>query len=227
MGVNDRDWMREPWGSNGSKKDFSVVPLIVGLCVFVFLLGMIWQEPMANRLVPVSQIYGAYSFGQCFELGEYWRLLTYQFVHANMGHIVFNMVALWVFGRAVEKFFGWKHFLVFYLSCGVFAALFSSLLSWMDLFELPFQVGMWIPMVGASGSIYGTLAAGAVMFPHARIALLFPPIEMSVRTFSLLVLGIALIVILMNWNNAGGEAGHLGGMILGFIWISFYRLVRR
>lgn len=72
-------------------------------------------------------------------------------------------------------------------------------------------------MVGASGSIYGIMAACAVLFPHARVQLLFPPVNLSVRQFALAVLGVAAAVIIFQWNNAGGEAGHLGGMFAGFI----------
>lgn len=75
----------------------------------------------------------------------------------------------------------------------------------------------FIPMVGASGSIYGIMAACAVLFPHARVQLLFPPVNLSVRQFALAVLGVAAAVIIFQWNNAGGEAGHLGGMFAGFI----------
>ena len=61
------------------------------------------------------------------------------------------------------------------------------------------------------------MAACAVLFPHARVQLLFPPVNLSVRQFALAVLGVAAAVIIFQWNNAGGEAGHLGGMFAGFI----------
>lgn len=94
------------------------------------------------------------------------------------------------------------------------AALFSSLLGYMGFFDPEWR---FIPMVGASGSIYGIMAACAVLFPRARVQLLFPPVNLSVRQFALAVLGIACAVIIFQWNNAGGEAGHLGGMFAGFI----------
>ncbi len=93
------------------------------------------------------------------------------------------------------------------------AALFSSLLGYMGFFDPEWR---FIPMVGASGSIYGIMAACAVLFPHARVQLLFPPVNLSVRQFALAVLGVAAVII-FQWNNAGGEAGHLGGMFAGFI----------
>ena len=114
----------------------------------------------------------------------------------------------------VEERFGHLRFLLYYLFCGVAAALFSSLLGYMGFFDPEWR---FIPMVGASGSIYGIMAACAVLFPHARVQLLFPPVNLSVRQFALAVLGVACAVIIFQWNNAGGEAGHLGGMFAGFI----------
>lgn len=124
------------------------------------------------------------------------------------------MIALWFFGPVVEERFGHLRFLLYYLFCGVAAALFSSLLGYMGFFDPEWR---FIPMVGASGSIYGIMAACAVLFPHARVQLLFPPVNLSVRQFALVVLGIACAVVIFQWNNAGGEAGHLGGMLAGFI----------
>ena len=72
-------------------------------------------------------------------------------------------------------------------------------------------------MVGASASIYGVMVAAAFMFPDAQLRLLFPPITLQLRTFAWAVIGIATVVIVFNFGNAGGEAGHLGGIILGAI----------
>lgn len=146
------------------------------------------------------QLYGAYSEYMCFHEGELWRLFTYQFLHANLGHILFNMIALWFFGPVVEERFGHLRFLLYYLFCGVAAALFSSLLGYMGFFDPEWR---FIPMVGASGSIYGIMAACAVLFPHARVQLLFPPVNLSVRQFALVVLGIACAVVIFQWNNGG------------------------
>lgn len=215
-----------------------IIKGLIAINVAVFVLGLMRQVPnMGGEPVPLPMVYGSYSFEDCFDLGEYWRLITYQFVHADMGHILFNMIALWFFGRAVCSMMGAFRFLLFYLGCGVVGALFSSLLMSQglcmreELAALSEYIPFWkmIPMVGASGSIYGVIAAAAVMFPYARVALWFPPIEMSVRTFALAVLAIALVVIAMNWNNAGGEAGHLGGMLCGFsvmgIWVLYRKLM--
>lgn len=78
-------------------------------------------------------------------------------------------------------------------------------------------------MIGASASIYGVMIATAFLYPNASISLFFPPVTMTMRTFALIVIGIATAVILTNGNNAGGEAGHLGGVIMGLIIMSIWK----
>ena len=72
-------------------------------------------------------------------------------------------------------------------------------------------------MIGASGSIYGVMIATAFLYPDAKISLLFPPVTLTMRVFALIIIGIATVVILSNGYNAGGEAGHLGGAIMGLL----------
>ncbi len=220
--------------------------------VVVFVLGLIVRQPALLGLpIPgadadesFAMVLGCYSWFTCFMEGELWRLISYQFVHANVGHILFNMWALYFFGPAVEDAMGGKRFLAFYLVCGVAGALCSSLLAGLNLYttlpdtpQVIFEVNRlaaavgyegivspWqmMPLVGASASIYGVMVATAFMYPHVPISLLFPPVTMKLRTFALAIIGIASATILFNWSNAGGEAGHLGGIIMGaiimFIW---------
>ena len=216
---------QENWGNTVKERLFDqrgavVVHWLILLNVVIFFLGFFFQVEVPRDIYPpgrldLVQLYGAYSEYMCFHEGELWRLFTYQFLHANLGHILFNMIALWFFGPVVEERFGHLRFLLYYLFCGVAAALFSSLLGYMGFFDPEWR---FIPMVGASGSIYGIMAACAVLFPHARVQLLFPPVNLSVRQFALVVLGIACAVVIFQWNNAGGEAGHLGGMLAGALW---------
>ncbi len=230
----------------------SVTHSLIIINIVVFVLGLIVRQPALLGLpVPgagdeesFAMVLGCYSWFTCFMEGELWRLISYQFVHANVGHILFNMWALYFFGPAVEDVMGGKRFLAFYLVCGVAGALCSSLLAGLNLYSMlpdtpgviaevnhiasllgyEGQVSPWqmVPLVGASASIYGVMVATAFMYPHVQIALIFPPITMKLRTFALAIIGIATATILFNWSNAGGEAGHLGGIIMGaaimFVW---------
>lgn len=231
----------------------NIVVFVVGLAVQRdAILGLPAPLPDMGEKESIFMILGAYSWFTCFMEGEIWRLISYQFVHANMGHIFFNMWALYFFGPAVEAVMGPRKFLAYYLACGIAGALFSSFLAAEGLYShldnsLPMQMAIqeiagmtgyegfvlpWqmVPMVGASAAIYGVMIAVAFLYPDERISLLFPPITLKIRTFALAIIGIAAVIILFNLSNAGGEAGHLGGIIMGsvimYIWKRIY-LARR
>ena len=241
-----------------NERRLSVTQAIIIINAVVFFAGLMVQReavlgipyPQAPK-TSLFEILCAYSWFTCFLEGEIWRLITYQFVHANFGHILFNMWALYFFGPAVEQAMGPRRYLLFYLVCGIAGALFSSLLAGLNLYSsLPEspqatlicnqiaefagytgQVHCWemIPLIGASASIYGVMVACAFMYPDVRISLLFPPITLRLRTFAICVIGIATATILFNLSNAGGEAGHLGGIIMGAIIMMVwkYRIINR
>lgn len=230
---------------------------LILLNVVVFMAGLVAQQN-ALFAIPVPdgsptsifEIVASYSWFNCMMQGEIWRLFTYQFVHASLGHLAFNMLALYFFGSLVENFFGSRRFLAYYFVCGFAGALFSSLLSGLHIFStIPDspqlqllinyvlssvgylgEVEVWqlIPLVGASASIYGVMVAAAFLFPHAMVSLIFPPVTLSLRTLAIVVIAIATLTVVFSGNNAGGEAGHLGGIIMGAIIMSIlkYRYLR-
>ena len=224
-----------------NERRISVTNSLIIINVVVFIVGLIARRPAVLGIsypggmeTSVFEVLGAYSWFTCFMQGEIWRLISYQFVHANFGHVLFNMWALYFFGPAVEAAMGPRRYLCFYLICGIAGALFSSLLSglgfyapgnemlaavnqlaWFTGYSGTVEVWQMIPLIGASAALYGVIIATAFMYPEARISLLFPPVTLKLRTFALWVIGIATVVILFNMSNAGGEAGHLGGAIMG------------
>src|SRR4051812_44880051 len=105
-----------------------------------------------------------------------WQLVTYSFLHGNLAHIFFNMLALYMFGGEIERLFGSRFFGLYYFACVVSAAL-CHLIVTAAMGSPP------APMVGASGGIYGLLLAFAIYFPHRRVLLLFPPIPPPARVF--------------------------------------------
>lgn len=233
-------------------RNISVTHALIIINILVYALGLFVRKsgalglvlPWMDNSTPAFQIFCSYSWFTCFMQGEIWRIVSYQFVHAGFGHILFNMWALFFFGPMVEYAMGPRRFLAYYLVCGVAGALFSSLLAcsgFFDSFGDSFAVTQefnyiaryvgydglvqpWqmLPMVGASAAIYGVMIAVAYLAPHAAISLIFPPITMTMRTFAIVVTVIAVSAVLFNWSNAGGEAGHLGGLIMGaiimFVW---------
>lgn len=162
--------------------------------------------------------FGAFAIQTAVFEGRIWEFFTFQFLHGSLGHLLFNMVALYFFAPFMERWWGAGRFLIYYLSCGAAGAVFFSLLVFAGLLPDGFFAGL----VGASAGIYGILAGVAVIAPHLRVKLLFPPIELSMRQFAIGILGIAVGSILLRiGGNEGGEAGHLGGALLGVLLTYF------
>jgi membrane associated rhomboid family serine protease len=144
-----------------------------------------------------------------------WRLITYQFLHSvyGFGHIFVNMLVLFFFGPMLERYWGSKRFLTFYLICGATGGVLYPLL----------VLAGWLgsaPLIGASGSILGMLAAGAILFPNLRVYVwgIFP---IKLMYLAIIFAGIAVLTLLRpdQLGNAGGQAAHLGGMIAGVVYV--------
>lgn len=160
---------------------------------------------------------------------EFWRLIGFQFLHANMAHLLFNMLGLFFFGPLIERHLGSKRYLAFYLLCGIFGALMYTLLNLGGVvatmmfgpeFTIPGLLfnSPAVPLIGASAGVFGVLMAGAYLVPHATV-LLFFVIPMRLKTLAYALVGLAVFSIIFNRANAGGEAGHLGGAIAGWYFI--------
>jgi membrane associated rhomboid family serine protease len=139
-----------------------------------------------------------------------WQLGTYIFLHWGIYHLIFNLLALWMFGGELESYWGSRKFLGYFLFCGIGAGICTVLLS-------PYQ---FIPVIGASGAIYGMLLAYGWLFPNRLIYLyfLFPiPAKYMVIIFGLIEL----------FSSAEGTGGgiahltHLGGLFFGLLYMAY------
>lgn len=167
----------------------------------------------ADMLVFDLAIKKGFDFSIQTSLREFalWELITCQFIHADVGHVLFNCIGLFFFGPWMERYWGARGFLFFYLVCGMAGPLFYTLLALAGV--LP-PVGL----VGASAGIYGILVGVAVIAPSMPVSLLFPPITLTMRQLALALLAVSVGSILLKiGGNEGGEAGHLGGAIMGFV----------
>lgn len=194
----------------------SVVTWLLIINAVVFVLDMILTgSTRASALSP--WYWGNFNVQQGIYDWQIWRAFTYQFVHAGLLHIFFNMLMLYFFGPMLEQWWGSKRFLVFYLLCGVSGAFFMTFFT----LTVPSLLNVSVDsnLVGASGSVFGILVGAAVLFPNQRVQLLIPPIPVSLRTLALVLLGIAVLTVIVGGQNAGGEAAHLGGALLGFILV--------
>lgn len=145
-----------------------------------------------------------------------WGVVTYLFVHAGIIHLATNMLGLYLFGTAVENRMGSKSFLLFYLYCGVGAALFSALLS----LVIPQS-----PIIGASGAVFGVMVAFAILWPDVEIFVFPIPFPIKART---LVIGLALLDLVMarfSSDNIAHEA-HIGGLLAGWLFFKIQSFSR-
>ncbi len=145
-----------------------------------------------------------------------WQPLTYMFMHANFGHIFCNMFAVLMFGPALEELWGERKFLIYYLVCGIGAALVQ-----MGVWAL-FTPGEVAVTVGASGAVFGILLAFGWLFPDVKMFLLFVPIPIRARIF---VIGYAVIELFAGIAGIDNVAhfAHLGGMLFGCMMILWWQ----
>ncbi len=145
--------------------------------------------------------------------GRVWQLVTYMFLHGNIGHILFNMLALWMFGTELERMWGTRAFLRYYFVVGIAAAISTTLVS----STLPFAARTFFTTtIGASGAIYGLLLAYGLSFPNRPILMYFVfPIPAK---YFVMILG-AIALFMSASDNGGGIAHvtHLGGLVGGYL----------
>lgn len=194
---------------------------------------------------------------------QIWQLISHMFLHGSVPHLFLNMFGLWMFGRTLERVWGKQRFLIFYLSCGVGAAIIHSLVTHFQFqslyssineagytqlqIENLLQTGRYfidgtyavskemqnelyfsyhVPTVGASGAIYGILAAFALLFPNTKLALIFLPVPVAAKYFVPILLLIDLTGGLTGVSIFGqniAHFAHIGGAIVGFILVMFWR----
>ncbi|MBA7693383.1 Rhomboid protease GlpG [subsurface metagenome] len=143
---------------------------------------------------------------------QIWRLITYQFLHGGIIHILFNMLWLFFLGPTLERHWGSRKFLIFYLGCGAAGGLFYVLLVAINF--LPAA-----PMIGASGAILGVVAACAILFPQIVVYLFPLPVAIPIRVAALAGIVIFILFLVTRSANAGGHAAHLAGMAAGAIYV--------
>ena len=192
------------------------IKALIVACVAVFLV-----QALVGRNI-LESIFGLAPSRFVLKLWL-WQPLTYLFLHGtgNIFHLVINMLMLWMFGTELERRWGTQAFLQFYLVCGVGAGLLSVALDPIgNLFAQDAGQGLLsaVPTVGASGAIYGLLAAQAILFPN-RLLLLFFFIPMRMRPAVLLLAGIMLFTALGTSGAGINHVAHLGGMLVAWLYL--------
>lgn len=199
---------------------------IIAICVLVFLwqlsLGQSGAAAVYALGVIPAVLFNYASLPAGLDVIPAWlSIFTSMFMHGGWMHLLSNMLYLWIFGDNVEAAMGHVRFLVFYLLCGVAAALAQA---------LP-DPSSTIPMVGASGAISGVLGAYLLLYPHARVLVVIPLgfFLFSERIAAGWVLGFWFVLQLVNSLLATGQQGgvafgaHIGGFIAGMGLIHFFK----
>ncbi len=217
MGLYDRDYTQSDFQSQNHRaphmrmnfpKLTPVVKWLLIVNIVVFLLG--YLIPQIGGILLYWFSVWPKDLGTSLQI---WRLITYQFLHGGLSHVFWNMFILFFFGPMLERLWGSRKFLTFYLVCGATGGMFYPVLV---------HIG-WLgaaPLIGASGSILGMLAAAAILFPN-MIVYVFGIFPLRMSILAIILAGMSILSVLRPdvSGNAGGEAAHLGGMFAGAIYV--------
>jgi len=186
-------------------RNANVLLYIIGVNIVIFFFTS--ASPSIGYFMGMQPI-------DVIEGNQWWRLVTYMFVHANFTHLLLNMLGLYFFGMRVEQTIGNNEFLLFYFVCGIGAGLFS-------LAGYLLSGNINVNLVGASGAVYAVLLAFATYFPYARIYLfaIFPV------PAPLLIIALTVISVLSPLTLRGGNIAHFTHLV-GFIIAFFYLWIR-
>ena len=204
--------------------------------VLAYLVGMVFGIHSGG----FNDLFGLHFF-LVPDFGLY-QLVTYMFMHASLSHLFFNMFALWMFGCIVERTWGARKFLFYYMACGIGAGLLQEMAQFVQFYMLAAEnihgfsvsqimtvakasavgINLWTT-VGASGAIYGILLAFGMLYPEERMFIFPLPVPIKAKFF---VVGYAAIELFMAFSTSGdgvAHLAHLGGMLFGFLLIRYWR----
>lgn len=173
---------------------------VAAFCLLVFAGG------------PMTRLLALWPLGHGFLP---WQVLSYAFLHGSIAHLFFNMLGLWMFGSELERLWGPRRYVQFYIASVLTAAAAQLLVTAM--------MGAGFPTVGASGGLFGLLLAFGMMFPNRIIMPLFPPIPMKARTFVMVFGGLELLFGVTGTVSGVAHFAHLGGMLGGWLTIRYWR----
>ncbi len=213
------DWIRTPPPDQRPPNALGVRTPIIDRAtnIDVGYTQYVWMSPL--------RAIGHFSTSKGFFGLQVWRFVTFQFLHADINHLLFNMIGLWFFGPIVENYLrSPRRFLAFYLLCGIFGALLYLMLNLLGTL-IPAQLPLLliqepsVPLIGASAGVFGVLMACARVAGNA-VMLLFFILPLKISTGAYLLFGVAVLNLFMGGSNAGGDAAHIGGALAGLYFIT-------
>lgn len=200
--------MRPTWSQPGALGGGGGVPPVVK-ALLIANIGTFTFQLLAGALAQtrLESIFGLIPFNVTHHF-FLWQLGTYLFLHGGIFHLALNMIALWMFGGELEEYWGSERFTRFYFITGIGAGVCSVLASW----------NSYVPIIGASGAIYGLLAAYGILFPDRQILLYFI-VPIKAKWF-VLILGLITFWSSLSMSQNGiAHTAHLGGMLFGWLYL--------
>ncbi len=198
--------------------------LIINILFFIGSYVLLGDEGryLLAMFFPDGDLYGRVAlFGTSFYIKFYpFQVVTHMFMHANIMHILFNMMVLVFFGPLLEYRWGAKKFLFYYFACGFGAAALHLLVTWI---EIEYFGGSGYPVLGASGAMMGIMVAFGVTYPNETVYLLIPPIPLKAKYMVMLLIAIDLFLGFGGFNSGIAHFAHLGGALMGFILLFYWR----
>ena len=164
-----------------------------------------------------------------------YQVFTYMFLHGGVSHLFFNMFALWMFGRQLEYELGSQRFFIYYMVCGIGAALLQLGVGYAEYIHAVSANNsiygamhlLRIPTVGASGAVFGLLLAFGVLHPNNIIMLMFPPVRMKAKWFVVIYGLMELFFGLSGYQAGVAHFAHLGGMLWGLALLYWWRKTKK
>ena len=214
----------------------NIPPMTKNLLIVNFL-AFVATWVLELRGIDLTALLGLHFFmAEDFHL---YQLVTYQFLHGGFTHIFFNMFALWMFGAVIERVWGPKKFLFYYISCGIGAGLVQEVAQYanymvegLSAYQYVHVGGRQILMsdylnlwttIGASGAVYAILLAFGMIFPNERLFIIPFPFPIKAKWLVVGYIAIELFSALSGPGDGVAHTAHLGGMLFGFIMIRYWQ----
>ena len=176
---------------------------------------------LASLVVPALIIKFAVVPAAVFGQLAVWQLVTYMFLHGSIGHLLINMLSLWMFGTELERMWGTRFFTKYYFVTGIGAGVTTLLWS---LSPLPFADEIYYSaMIGASGAVYGVLLAYALSFPHRPIYMYFV-FPIPAKYFVMIIGAITFLSSVGSGGSGVAHTAHLGGLAVGYLYLKGLRI---
>jgi membrane associated rhomboid family serine protease len=183
-------------------RQYNITFFLIGINIFVFLIQQFFKRNYVDVYLGLSVL--------GIQEGFFWQFVSYMFAHGSISHIIFNMLALFIFGNALEHHIGSWEFLVYYMVTGILAGAFSVLIYWLT--------GSYgVLLIGASGAIFAIELAYATFFPNATLYV-WGLIPLRAPVMVLVFTGIALFNTILGSRDGVAHLTHLAGFAFGWLY---------